>query len=540
MKKYLRLFIQSPTRDLSIRLKAFGAIAAIVVVVVATQLAYVPRQQSTLLTEALREKGFSLGRLLAHELVPSLEFNDAEMAREVFSGAALDRDFAYGALFGTADEVIARNGVDDAPAKEALAALARQRAGTSRQDATELQAMRRGELLLILAPVESKIRTDGRFLLALSTAAVEAHVASVRRTSMIIAFVFLLFGLIIAFVFGSSLGRRLGVIADLSEVVARGDLSRPPVIDASVDEVGRLGQAFNRLLHSLKTLEDHVTRVAAGDLSQNVAIEGDLAAALVRMIASQRDMVKQIAETAVQVNSTAGEFFANAQQQERGATEQSSSVEETRRTMESLLDSGRQITKTSQAVLQNAERAQQNSQVVAERIAALSTHTHRITEILDVIKDIANKSDLLALNAALEGTKAGEAGRGFSLVANQMQRLAENVMGSVRDIKELTATITEATQSAVLATEESTKLAADTTRSTRQISLIIQQQQSATEDVTKAMDDVSQIAVQTATGSKEIVAATTDLVKLSERLQGLVGRFVLDGSRRPTDSSKAG
>lgn len=518
---------RSPTRDLSIRIKAFGAIAAVVMVVVITQVTYVPSQQSKLLTDALAQKGESLSRLLAHELIPSLEFNDQDMAREVFSGAALDRDFAYGALFGAAGEVVARHGIEEAPALEALKVFA----ATTEQSA--MRSARVGPLLLILAPVESKIRAGGRFLLALSTAEVVAHSAQVRRTSIVIALAFLIVGLLIAYYFGTTLGRRLSAIADLSELVARGDLSKPPVIDTSVDEVGRLAQAFNRLLHSLKTLEDHVTRVAAGDLSQRITIEGDLAGALVRMITSQRDMVKQIAETAVQVSSTAGEFFANAQQQERGATEQSSSVEETRRTMEGLLDSGRQITKTSQAVLQNAERAQQNSQVVAERIAALSAHTQRITEILDVIKDIANKSDLLALNAALEGTKAGEAGRGFSLVANQMQRLAENVMGSVRDIKELTATITEATQSAVLATEESTKLAGDTTRSTRQISLIIQQQQSATEDVSKAMDDVSQIAVQTATGSKEIVSATTDLVKLSERLQSLVGRFVLDTANPP-------
>src|SRR4029077_20627123 len=124
---------------------------------------------------------------------------------------------------------------------------------------------------------------------------------------------------------------------------------------------------------------------------------------------------------------------------------------------------------------------QENSQVVAERIAALSGHTRRISEILEVIKDIANKSDLLALNAALEGTKAGEAGRGFSLVAAQMQRLAENVMGSVQDIKKLVADIRDASQAAVLATEEGTKLADATTEMARQIRLITQQQQTGTE-----------------------------------------------------------
>jgi methyl-accepting chemotaxis protein len=225
------------------------------------------------------------------------------------------------------------------------------------------------------------------------------------------------------------------------------------------------------------------------------------------------------------LNAAAGEFFANAKQQARGATNQSSAVEQVRRTLETLLKSAREIGSTAEDVLESAERSQKNSQNVAEKIAALSHQTRSIAEILEVIKDIANKSDLLALNAGLEGTKAGEAGKGFSLVASQMQRLAENVMGAVRNIKELTTTITESTQATVLATEESTKLATDTTRSARQIGLTIQQQQSGTEQAVVAMVDVGEVASQTASGSKEIVSSATDLMKLSEQLQALVGRF---------------
>jgi methyl-accepting chemotaxis protein len=196
--------------------------------------------------------------------------------------------------------------------------------------------------------------------------------------------------------------------------------------------------------------------------------------------------------------------------------------------MDSLLESARQISDTAQSVLRNAEQTQQNSRLMGERIAVLSSHTQRIAEILQVIKEIANKSDLLALNAALEGTKAGEAGRGFSLVANQMQRLAENVMDSVRNIKDLTNTITEATRATVLATEETTKLSSDTTRSARQIALIVNQQQAGTEQVTRAMEDVAHVARQTAAGGKEIVASTRDLTQLSERLRAIVDQFVLD------------
>jgi methyl-accepting chemotaxis protein len=319
----------------------------------------------------------------------------------------------------------------------------------------------------------------------------------------------------------------LSITAALQRMAA-GEYRQAKMPVESDDEIGDMAHAFNDMLAMLQQFGKKAVEVAKGNLSLTITAKGDLANAFRAMILSQRKLVKEIAETALQLSSTVTQFQANAEQQERGAVEQSTAVEENRRTMDSLLESARQISDTAQSVLRNAEQTQQNSRLMGERIAVLSSHTQRIAEILQVIKEIANKSDLLALNAALEGTKAGEAGRGFSLVANQMQRLAENVMDSVRNIKDLTNTITEATRATVLATEETTKLSSDTTRSARQIALIVNQQQAGTEQVTRAMEDVAHVARQTAAGGKEIVASTRDLTQLSERLRAIVDQFVLD------------
>lgn len=280
--------------------------------------------------------------------------------------------------------------------------------------------------------------------------------------------------------------RRIRRVAVEAESMSEGKLDRPPIGDESMDEIGRMARAFDR------------------------------------MVDNQRRIVREIGGTTAQLNSAAGQFLATARQQERGAMEQSSSVEETRRTLESLLQSGREIARTAEGVLSNAQRAQETASTMNQCINELSRQVERITEILDSIRGIASKSELLALNAALEGTKAGEAGRGFSLVAGQMQRLAENVMEAVRDMRDLTEGIREATQSSVLITEESTKLSAHTTTSARQIAMIIQQQQAGTEQVAEATDDVSQIASQTAMASKQIVSASSDILNLCERLQRLI------------------
>ena len=326
------------------------------------------------------------------------------------------------------------------------------------------------------------------------------------------------------------LTRPIQSITTALQRMAAGEYRQPKIPVESEDETGTMARAFNEMLAMLQQFGKKAVEVAKGNLSLTITSKGDLANAFRAMIVSQRKLVKEIAETALQLSSTMTQFQANAEQQERGAVEQSTAVEENRRTMDSLLDSARQISETAQSVLRNAEQTQLNSRQMGDRIAVLSSHTQRIAEILQVIKEIANKSDLLALNAALEGTKAGEAGRGFSLVANQMQRLAENVMDSVGSIKELTNTITDATRATVLATEETTKLSADTTRSARQIVLIVNQQQAGTEQVTRAMEDVAHVARQTAAGGKEIVASTRDLAQLAERLRTMVDQFVLDES----------
>lgn len=516
-------------RNLSIRLKVFATIALIVAGIVIFQLAFFPERQIELLTQAAEGKAVSLTRLVAHDVRPAVEFDDREQAQEVLSGATEDPQVAFVAVYRHTGELFASQDPKRIASRFPPSST------------SALSVTTQDDLLLVSSPVALKTAPAGTLVLGLSLDDIRTESASIRMTTLIIGIVILAIGFLAAWLFGTLLGRRLSRLGHVAERVAAGDLSLPQLDDDSDDEIGRLGNLFSRMVTSLVVLQQHVQEVSAGDLSRTTDLPGDLAAAFNRMILAQRELVSQINETAVQLNAAAGEFLANAKQQERGATEQSSAVEETRRTMTTLQGSADQIARAAQDVLENAERAQQNSQIVAERIATLSAHTQRITEILEVIKDIANKSDLLALNAALEGAKAGEAGRGFSLVASQMQRLAESVMRAVGDIKELTGTIVKATQSTVMATELSTKLVGETTRSARQITLSSQQQQSGAELATTAMNDVAEVAFQTAAGSKQIVSSATDLMSHSVRLQGLVGRFRLGGAvERPTMLSEQG
>jgi len=307
-------------------------------------------------------------------------------------------------------------------------------------------------------------------------------------------------------------------LAHQARLIAKGDL-RNPALDEQIP--GQLGTAFSEMAGNLRLMARQASAIAAGNLVDDALqtrLDGELGDSFERMVVSLRDLVEQIKNNSVSLYQTASQLHEAALSQQLGANEQASAVEETRRVLETLSSSAKDIASATSAVYNNAETAQRTNQQTAEAIRELTGHTARIGEIVSFIKDIANKSDLLALNAALEGTKAGEAGRSFSLVATQMQRLAEQIMGSLKDIDALTEDIRRATNSTVSAVEETSRLSTQTTESAGSIAEAIQEQQVGTQQSTTAMDQISAVA-------QKSVSASTDLVDASQQLQALSQDF---------------
>jgi methyl-accepting chemotaxis protein len=213
----------------------------------------------------------------------------------------------------------------------------------------------------------------------------------------------------------------------------------------------------------------------------------------------------------------------SARSQESAGVQQASGIEQTRRTMEAVLSSAQQIAEDSSAVLGNAERTVTGNRGVALRIKDLNNHAEKATEILAAIMQVADRTDLLALNAALEGTKAGEAGRGFTLVAAEMRRLAESVMESVAGIRRLMNDMRAASQVAVQAGQEGVALSEETTRSARDIALETQQQRRATEQVGQSMDDMAATVTDAMARTRQTAANAAELAEAALQLGTLVG-----------------
>lgn len=211
----------------------------------------------------------------------------------------------------------------------------------------------------------------------------------------------------------------------------------------------------------------------------------------------------------------ATELLSAAREQEASMAQGSAEVEETRRTMELLVNSAQQIADRCSAVLANAESTLSGTRHITDCISELNGHAEKVAELLATIMQVADRTDLLALNAALEGTKAGEAGRGFTLVAAEMRRLAENVMESVSGIRRLMKDVRSTSQKAVQASHDGIKLSEETTRSAREIALVTQQQRKATEQVRASMDEMTDLLDHTMLNIKQTTREAAALAGLA-------------------------
>jgi methyl-accepting chemotaxis protein len=388
----------------------------------------------------------------------------------------------------------------------------------------------------------------------------------------------------------SKKGGSLKPITDTVIAVLAGNLDARVPKSAVEEDAADLANLFNQLLerHSAaerrkqvaaqeidQAIDALILLVREGDLAQwNTSTEdpqlGPLLEGFGKVIETLRTFVREINEAALRLSSSANQVLAASTQHETSSTEQAAAIHETTATMEELKHASAQIAENAGSVARVAEETlgaaragrgaigefiqamqqiRSDGVAVADSITKLSKRVERIGTVVEVIDEIADRSDLLALNAALEGSRAGEAGKGFSIVAAEMRRLAENVMESTKEIKNLITEIREATAAAGSAadaskeaTESGEKLGAvaaqavegilagvqETSDAARVINLATQQQRTATEQVVASMAEIEDVTRQTTQASKQATGAAAELTQLAGRLAELIKRFKAD------------
>jgi methyl-accepting chemotaxis protein len=291
------------------------------------------------------------------------------------------------------------------------------------------------------------------------------------------------------------------------------------------NEVGRLSASFNQMLDILEELAQAAQKVAEGDLSVELEREGELQDAFRGMLARLNQIVGRVRETSLEVASAAAEIQALTQQQQAAAQQQSSGVQQVSATVASLADAAQRIATVAQGVLDNAEQAVSTTDAMTDKIAALRGHAATVSALLEVIRDIADRSDLLALNGSLEATRAGEAGRGFALVAAEMRRLAERVTQTVGDVRAQVTDIETSGTNTVMATEQSRKLAQLTATAARQIWTVTGQQSADTNAAALGVHELAEVIVASTIAVSQTHAAAEGLRVHAAELERLLATF---------------
>lgn len=272
----------------------------------------------------------------------------------------------------------------------------------------------------------------------------------------------------------------------------------------------------------------------------------------------------QIEGAVSSIHSASTELQAGAAQQATGAREQATALTEVGTTMAELLATSRQIATSAQRVAQIAEeavggaragegiveRTQEAMGAMRRQIDAVVTHmldlgrkSQQVGSIVEIVAELADQTNILAINATIEAAGAGEGGRRFAVVADEIRKLADRVGGSTREIRDLVAEVRAAANTTVMATEAGQKAVdagtrqfvdvaaafgriatavGTTTEAAREIELSTKQQATAVEQVNAAIHNVAQASQETEASSAQTVQTAAQLAQLSDELSRLV------------------
>ncbi len=406
----------------------------------------------------------------------------------------------------------------------------------------------------------------------------QGRMAASREMAQKVSIVFIVAGvaafvlsLLAVFVLNRMISNPLKEIAGAAERMSEGDLDVKNLsLEDRKDEVGALTKAFGRMISYLQDMAGVAKRIAGNDLTLSarpISPKDTLGNSFSDMVSNLRKMNREIMDSVAVLASSAGDILSSTTEVASSVTETATSVNETTTTVEEVKQTAQVSTQKARQVSEAAQKALQVSRMgekavdetiekmarirlqmesIAQSIVKLSEQSQAIGEIIGAVNDLAEQSNLLAVNASIEAAKAGEHGKGFTVVAQEVKSLAAQSKQATAQVRSILNDIQKATSAAVLATEQGAKTVeegvkqssqsgeaikalaasiAEAAQAATQIAASSQQQLVGMEQVISAMNSIKLASEQNVTGTKQTEAAAQALNDLGQKLNLLMAQY---------------
>ncbi|WNJ97213.1 methyl-accepting chemotaxis protein [Vibrio ruber] len=314
--------------------------------------------------------------------------------------------------------------------------------------------------------------------------------------------------------------------------IANGDLTQ----NLSTDRKDELGQLYNHIGEMSKTLNKLISEVVSGVMNLSTTSEQleSISNQSQHMMQSQRDETDQVATAINEMSATVSEVARNAE----------TAAEATTKTDNIIIQGNHIVNATAKTIDALASDIASTSEAMEQ----LKLRTDNVGNVLEVIKTVAEQTNLLALNAAIEAARAGEAGRGFAVVADEVRGLASRTQSSAKEIEDLIVELQNGAQSSLDKMIGSRELSGknaeqakevltlfeniseqvrDVQDMNNQIATAAEEQSQVSEDINRSVENVRELADKTAEGSLESVNAVVNLRQLSQQLKKLTDQFLI-------------
>jgi methyl-accepting chemotaxis protein len=357
--------------------------------------------------------------------------------------------------------------------------------------------------------------------------------ARVRSMVLALGVAGLALGLAIAWIIGRSITDAITGMVELIREIAANNLGVEDIFVKSQDETGKASAALNSMKNNLRTIIQSIAATAENVASASEEISSS-ATQQAQSAETQKDQTVQVATAMSEMSATVTSVSDSC----------NNAADAAQRAAETARNGGLIVEETLSKMRAIAESVGTS----AKKVEELGKSSHQVGRIIGVIDEIADQTNLLALNAAIEAARAGEQGRGFAVVADEVRKLAERTTTATKEIAQMIETIQRETTVAVSAMESGTQQVQEGVTSTAKagesLHAIIQmseqvgemiseiataatEQSSTTDQVNGNVDQISRLVKESAIGAQQSATACQDLSVLALDLQTMVGRFKL-------------